>query len=53
MDEDVVHYGPPPSIVNKAVFMDLVSAQIKVWILGLDSNTEPLLTCFAYRLDRY
>jgi hypothetical protein len=30
MDEDIIHYGPPPSIVNKAVFMDLISAQIKV-----------------------
>jgi hypothetical protein len=42
MDEDIVHYGPPPSIVNKAVFMDLISAQIKVGVLLFVFLTEPL-----------
>jgi hypothetical protein len=44
MDEDIIHYGPPPSIVNKAVFMDLISAQIKVRAFLVVFPIELLLT---------
>ncbi|KAG8852636.1 hypothetical protein FRB91_006198 [Serendipita sp. 411] len=43
MEEDVIHYGPPASIVNQGVFNDLITAQVKERfsdsnIADLDSN---------------
>ncbi|KAG8802310.1 hypothetical protein FRC17_006433, partial [Serendipita sp. 399] len=30
MEEDITQYGPPASIVNQAVFNDLITAQVKI-----------------------
>lgn len=54
MDDEAPIIGPPQSIVNKAIFADLLSAQIKVSILFILSTmtltlyqSSNLVACFV------
>jgi len=54
MEDEAPIIGPPQSIVNKAIFADLLSAQIKVSNLLFLSNDDPnsiqssnLVACFV------